>query len=447
MDGDKLVKLLHHSCEIVDIIDDLIVRFAVHAPGTKMSFLTSHSAILVTCKSGWAFDHCKAITESVSGSGYRCPAHLFHINQPYFFGSNDRARQGNAPQSGNNTRKRKRPKTATQSHNIIDFEHAIETEARQVIELLQNCTLGTDKWSNQQCTFNDYKPIIDSIDFVGLSDLAKRCHTNDGLEGIYNLTDDNNFVTTLISKVVRNISQTCIILTALQSKFLIPPCSTFLVSDIEHIGKLLTIGQKYDFIVIDPPWSNKSAKRARKYKSLSFHDIKSLPIKDFASCGTLLAVWVTNKKKVIDFVLQELFPTWSIQLIGKWYWIKITTTGEFVCNFDSTHKKPYECILIGYHNKFGQFKNSQLLEMLESFPFHKIICSVPCRLHSRKPVLYEFFTEFLADDSKCLELFARCLTPGWTSWGNEVLKYQNINYFEAFQENSDKIQTCTCLSQ
>ena len=29
--------------------------------------------------------------------------------------------------------------------------------------------------------------------------------------------------------------------------------------------------------------------------------------------------------------------------------------------------------------------------------------------------------QYLPKDAKCLELFARNLLPGWTSWGNEVL--------------------------
>lgn len=32
-------------------------------------------------------------------------------------------------------------------------------------------------------------------------------------------------------------------------------------------------------------------------------------------------------------------------------------------------------------------------------------------------------------DPVCVELFARCLTPGWISWGNECLAFQHLNYF------------------
>ena len=32
----------------------------------------------------------------------------------------------------------------------------------------------------------------------------------------------------------------------------------------------------------------------------------------------------------------------------------------------------------------------------------------------------DILAEFVCPDAKCLEMFARNLTTGWTSWGNEV---------------------------
>ena len=42
-----------------------------------------------------------------------------------------------------------------------------------------------------------------------------------------------------------------------------------------------------------------------------------------------------------------------------------------------------------------------------------VTCSM---LHS----VVDILKPYLPDDTKCLELFARNLQPGWTSWGNEV---------------------------
>lgn len=36
---------------------------------------------------------------------------------------------------------------------------------------------------------------------------------------------------------------------------------------------------------------------------------------------------------------------------------------------------------------------------------------------------------YVRPNAKCLEMFARCLQPDWTSWGNEVIKFQHHSYF------------------
>ena len=84
-------------------------------------------------------------------------------------------------------------------------------------------------------------------------------------------------------------------------------------------------------------------------------------------------------------------------------------------------------------------------------PTRQVICAVPPRQHSRKPNLAAVFAAFLppcahssvTDENSsnlatsrsnclppCLELFARNLTPHWTSWGNEVILHQHTEFFE-----------------
>ena len=60
-----------------------------------------------------------------------------------------------------------------------------------------------------------------------------------------------------------------------------------------------------------------------RYKSLSFNGIKSLPVPQVISDGSMVAIWVTNKKRIVDFVKAELFPHWSLKMIAEWYWLKV----------------------------------------------------------------------------------------------------------------------------
>ena len=45
----------------------------------------------------------------------------------------------------------------------------------------------------------------------------------------------------------------------------------------------------------------------------------------------------------------------------------------------------------------------------------------------------EVLKPYIRAGAKCLELFARSLQPGWTSWGDEVLKFQHTSYFTLSQ--------------
>lgn len=49
------------------------------------------------------------------------------------------------------------------------------------------------------------------------------------------------------------------------------------------------------------------------------------------------------------------------------------------------------------------------------------------------PIPTEVLRPYIGAEAKCLELFARNLQPGWTSWGNEVLKFQHTAYFTVTQ--------------
>lgn len=48
----------------------------------------------------------------------------------------------------------------------------------------------------------------------------------------------------------------------------------------------------------------------------------------------------------------------------------------------------------------------------------------------------EVIKEYLPKDPKCLEIFARYLLPGWTSWGLEVLKFQHLSLYKIVNENN-----------
>ncbi|XP_076185998.1 N(6)-adenine-specific methyltransferase METTL4 isoform X1 [Aptenodytes patagonicus] len=239
----------------------------------------------------------------------------------------------------------------------------------------------------------------------------------------------------LLSCVTENSSNCAKIVVLMGQKYLVPPKSSFLLSDISCLQPLLNYKKKYDVIVIDPPWENKSVKRSNRYSHLSSWQIKQIPVPALAAPNCLVVTWVTNRQKHLRFVKDELYPHWSVKTLAEWHWVKITRAGEFVLPLDSLHKKPYEVLVLGRVQ--GDIKEAlRKSEDVLPIPEHKLIVSIPCSLHSHKPPLTAVLAEFIKPDVERLELFARNLQPGWTSWGNEVLKFQHIEYFTLLQNEN-----------
>lgn len=82
----------------------------------------------------------------------------------------------------------------------------------------------------------------------------------------------------------------------------------------------------YDFILVDPPWENKSAKRKRSYATLSRDELLlALPLSRLACPeGCLVAVWCTFNAAHLDFVVRRLLPSWGLPYLTTWYWVKVS---------------------------------------------------------------------------------------------------------------------------
>uniref|UniRef100_A0A224Z8B6 Transcriptional activator adenine specific dna methyltransferase n=1 Tax=Rhipicephalus zambeziensis TaxID=60191 RepID=A0A224Z8B6_9ACAR len=189
------------------------------------------------------------------------------------------------------------------------------------------------------------------------------------------------------------------------------------IGDVRDLGPFLT--GSFDFVLLDPPWENKSARRKRAYSTLPRDQLlSSLPLRRLASPrGCLVAVWCTANGAHLRFVARELLPSWGLTYLATWYWVKVTKHGEPVRPFDCPHKKPYEFVIFGGPSSV-------------SIPRDKVFVSVPSCVHSHKPPLSELVRPFVKNGGACMEVFARYLVPGWTSVGNEVLKLQHESLYE-----------------
>ena len=197
----------------------------------------------------------------------------------------------------------------------------------------------------------------------------------------------------------------------------------------QDLASALTV---FDLIVLDPPWPNRSARRrSDKYDTVStFAEMRQLlacvPVQGHLTSDGIVAVWITNREAVYDFVTSPggLFSSWGLRLISEWTWLKVTATGEPIMPQESAFRKPWERLLVAQ-----RVENSRSTSLVEP----KIIVAVP-DVHSRKPNLRDIFDDVLGKKCIGLEVFARNLTAGWWSWGNEVVRFQGTEHWTVDQE-------------
>lgn len=207
----------------------------------------------------------------------------------------------------------------------------------------------------------------------------------------------------------------------------IPEGSVYLHGSISsERERFLTQAPSFDLIVVDPPWPNRSARRKRhNYKTADNMDelrrtLSLIPVAFRLAPNGLVAVWVTNKASVLELMTgpHGMFAEWGLEVVDEWTWLKVTATGEPIVDIQSKWRKPWECLLI------ARRRGSKTILPNRG----RVLVSVP-DLHSRKPNLRGLFEDVFAPGFMGLEVFARNLTAGWWSWGDEVLKFQQPEHW------------------
>ncbi|XP_062545367.1 N(6)-adenine-specific methyltransferase METTL4 isoform X1 [Armigeres subalbatus] len=209
--------------------------------------------------------------------------------------------------------------------------------------------------------------------------------------------------------------------------FIIPSNCRFFNTDVRNLSDHITIEDRFDLIVMDPPWWNKYIRRTKAvneqsgYRMLDNESLKSIPLENHIHDRTIVAIWCTNSPTHISAIEEQFCPKWNLKLVGSWFWTKVTEHGMPVCSFNETTKKqPYERLFIAVSSDSS----------IKNIPRERYIFSVPCAIHSNKPPLLDLFADLLPERPKCLELFARNVYPNFTSIGTEVLKLQNSRLFQ-----------------
>ncbi|CAB3370195.1 Hypothetical predicted protein [Cloeon dipterum] len=216
-----------------------------------------------------------------------------------------------------------------------------------------------------------------------------------------------------------------------EENYVLPSECRFFCGDLFSLENFLR-EEKFDLLVIDPPWWNKYIRRrkladqASSYSMMNNKDLAQIPIEKHLAPGALVAIWCTNSQSNINQLRDDVMPSWGLEYISTWFWVKVTKSGCTVCDFSvPPGKQPYERIL------FGRSPSAESSKNIKNPDENKVILSVPSAIHSHKPPLIDVLAPFVQPSPKILELFARSLLPNTTSCGLEVLKLQHEILFKS----------------
>ena len=62
---------------------------------------------------------------------------------------------------------------------------------------------------------------------------------------------------------------------------------------------------------------------AFSFSMLDESKLSMLPIRSLMQSGCLVAVWVTNSDRLVEYTLNTLFVKWKLVFVSKWHWIKV----------------------------------------------------------------------------------------------------------------------------
>ena len=204
----------------------------------------------------------------------------------------------------------------------------------------------------------------------------------------------------------------------------IPTNCEYHLNDISNLKETFK-NRKFKLIIMDPPWINKHVKR-HKHKSDGYNMLDNdeifnhIPINELLEINGFVVIWCTNSQKHLD-AIEKWLKLWNLKLLSKWYWLKVTKSGEPITNFQHPHKKPYEILIIA----------CSIENDITKLDTEQVIISVPSGIHSHKPPLLQIFcqTGMISDKDKCLEIFGRYLLPNCITFGNQCLLFQDADIY------------------
>jgi N6-adenosine-specific RNA methylase IME4 len=192
----------------------------------------------------------------------------------------------------------------------------------------------------------------------------------------------------------------------------------------------------FQMLMVDAPWrllmrSEEGEAKAPQahYRCEGVEWIKSLPVGEIAASDSLLWLWAINP--MLPEAL-EVLRAYGFTFKTAGTWVKRTTArGRDAFGTGYILRGANEPFLIGTRGSPKTTRSTRTTVAsyageevsIEDLPRSAITIEAELREHSRKPEEAFAAAEALMPGARRVEVFSRASRPGWSSWGNEMGKF------------------------
>lgn len=174
----------------------------------------------------------------------------------------------------------------------------------------------------------------------------------------------------------------------------------------------------FDLLMADPPWCfetysdrGKDKSPEAHYKTMTLDEIKALPVGHLAAQDAVLWLWATH-----PMLPQQLgvIEAWGFRFVTSGVWVKRTPTGKLAFGTGYRLRCSSEPFLVATNGNPATARTV------------RTVIEGQIRRHSEKPNEAFKAAEELMPDARRIEIFSRTSRPGWTTWGDEAGKFDEV---------------------
>lgn len=174
----------------------------------------------------------------------------------------------------------------------------------------------------------------------------------------------------------------------------------------------------FDLIMADPAWlfenwseAGEGKNAVSHYDCMTLDEICALPVGHLAAGDCLLWLWATNPMLDQAFTVMR---AWGFAYKTAGTWVKKTRRGKLAFGTGYILRSANEPFLI------GTVGTPQVAKNVRS-AFEGVV-----RAHSQKPDEAYAEAERLMPQARRADLFSRQSRPGWTAWGKEAGRFDEV---------------------